>query len=151
MAEVSGRPLAHLAISKEELAAGLAAAGMPPALAGSLVGFDEATALGYHATVTPAVVQLTGRAPATLREFLPAHRALLAAGAGGRRLRRRAHWRRELPGAPSESGRGRLRAAPGRSRRPGGGPGRRGRAASSGDAVVGQAVELLGGEQHRKV
>lgn len=79
VAELAGRPLRHLAISQEELAAGLAAAGMPPLLVGSMVGFDQATALGYHATVTPAVEQLTGRAPATLRELLAAHRALLAA------------------------------------------------------------------------
>jgi NAD(P)H dehydrogenase (quinone) len=77
VATISGRPLEHAAITPAELAASLAAAGLPPALAGSLVGFDVATALGYHASVTPAVAELSGREPIPLREVLAANREAL--------------------------------------------------------------------------
>lgn len=43
-----------------------------------MTGFDVATALGFHSTVTPSVKNLTGREPASVRDFLIANKALLA-------------------------------------------------------------------------
>jgi len=76
-AELTGKPLRHNAITAEQLAGGLKAAGLPPTLIGALVGFDVATARGYHATTTPAVRELTGHEPMTVREFLTANKAAL--------------------------------------------------------------------------
>lgn len=38
-------------------------------------GFDIATALGFYGSVTPAVEELTGRAPASVRDFVAANKA----------------------------------------------------------------------------
>jgi NAD(P)H dehydrogenase (quinone) len=76
-AELTGKPLRHVSITADQLAASLKATGLPPTLIGALVGFDVATARGYHATVSPAVKELTGRAPTTVREFLTANKAAL--------------------------------------------------------------------------
>ena len=76
-AKLTGRPLQHVCITKEQLAAGLKSAGLPPTLIGALVGFDTATARGYHATVSPAVRDLTRRKPMTVRDFLTANKVAL--------------------------------------------------------------------------
>ena len=75
--ELTGKPLKHVSITQEQLTEGMKAAGLPPTLIGALVGFDVATARGYHATVSPAVVDLTGRAPTSVRDFLTANKAAL--------------------------------------------------------------------------
>jgi NAD(P)H dehydrogenase (quinone) len=75
--ELTGKPLKHVSITKEQLAEGMKSAGLPPTLIGALVGFDVATARGYHATVSPAVQDLTGSAPTSVRDFLTANKAAL--------------------------------------------------------------------------
>lgn len=53
----------------------------PPTLVGAMSGFDIATALGFYGTVTPTVEELTGRPPASVRDFVTANKAaFIAAG-----------------------------------------------------------------------
>lgn len=77
LAEVSGRPVAHIAVSDDQLRAGLIGAGLPPFVAGLLVDFDVAASQGYHAVLAPTVKALTGREPGSVREFLLANKAAL--------------------------------------------------------------------------
>ena len=77
VSEITGRPLKHVSITHEQLEAGLKAAGLPPTLVSALVGFDVATARGYHATVSPAIRNLTGREPTSVRDFLMANKTAL--------------------------------------------------------------------------
>lgn len=77
LSEVSARPVAHVALSADQLRAGLTAAGLPPFLAGLLVDFDVAASQGYHAVLAPTVKALTGREPGSVRDFLLANKAAL--------------------------------------------------------------------------
>lgn len=77
VSELTGRPLAQVSISPEELRKGLADAGFPPALVGAVTGFDIATAQGFHASVTSDFEEITGRTPMSVRDFLIAHQAAL--------------------------------------------------------------------------
>lgn len=79
LAEISGRPVAHIGLSADQLRGGLTGAGLPVFMADLLVDFDIAASQGHHAVVSPTVLDLTGRAPTTLREFLLAQRSALAA------------------------------------------------------------------------
>ena len=74
---LSERPVAHLALSPEALAEGLAGAGVPPAAVAGLVGFDLDAAQGYHAITTPTVAAMTGVQPTTVSTFLAANRQVL--------------------------------------------------------------------------
>lgn len=80
---LTGKPVAHAAISPATLCEGLAGAGLPPTMIGALVGFDVATSLGFHETVTPAIKDLTGTAPTSVRDFLAAHQDALRSPAPG--------------------------------------------------------------------
>lgn len=82
VSELTGKPLAYVDVSPAKLSQSLADAGFPPTLIGALVGFDTATAQGFHATVTPAFEALTHRAPTSVRDFLIANRAALLPAAG---------------------------------------------------------------------
>jgi NAD(P)H dehydrogenase (quinone) len=75
--EVTGRPLAHMAVSPEELAQALLAHGLPPAHAELYKTFDVSIAKGELAAVSDSVQQLSGRAPTTLRDYLRSVRAAL--------------------------------------------------------------------------
>lgn len=77
VSELTGKSIEHADISAATLREGLADAGLPPTMIGGLVGFDVATSLGFHATVTPAVEHLTGCKPTALRDFLVTHKAAL--------------------------------------------------------------------------
>jgi NAD(P)H dehydrogenase (quinone) len=79
--ELTGRPVTHVAIPADDLRAGLLGAGLPPPIADVYVSFDVAVARGFFAQVSPAVQELTGRAPASVASFLAAHRAALLAAA----------------------------------------------------------------------
>ena len=68
-------------MSGPDLAKGLAGAGLPPLLVDALVDFDVDAAQGFHAIVTPAVKEFSGRAPTPLADFLTANRAALKAAA----------------------------------------------------------------------
>ena len=79
VSEVTGKPVAHADVPADALRQGMAGAGMPPTLIGAMLGFDIATALGYYGVVTPAVKDLTGQAPTSIRDFIVANKdALLA-------------------------------------------------------------------------
>lgn len=80
-AELSGRPVTHIAVDVPGLIRGLTGAGLPPALAAALADFDNDAAHGYHAIVTSVVKDLTGREPISVRGFLTARRAVLAPSA----------------------------------------------------------------------
>lgn len=77
LAEASGRPVAHIDVSADQLRAGLTGAGLPPFLADVLVDFDVAASQGYHALLAPTVKALTGREPGSVRDFLFANKAAL--------------------------------------------------------------------------
>lgn len=77
ISDVTGLPLRHQDISVAALREGLTAAGLPPTLIGAMTGFDIATSLGFYASVTPDVEDLTGRAPMALRDWVVANRDVL--------------------------------------------------------------------------
>jgi NAD(P)H dehydrogenase (quinone) len=77
---LTGKQIAHIAVSPADLAAGLTHAGLPPFLVEALVAFDTDAAQGHHAINTATVQALTGRAPTSLRDFLGAHKGALTAG-----------------------------------------------------------------------
>jgi NAD(P)H dehydrogenase (quinone) len=77
LAEASGRPVAHVDVSADQLRAGLLVAGLPSFVAGLLVDFDVAASQGYHAVLAPTVKALTGREPGSVRDFLLANKAAL--------------------------------------------------------------------------
>ena len=70
LARASGRPVAHVEVSPQVLAEGLAHAGLPPHMVEVVVDFDVQASEGYHALVTPTVERLTGARPEALEEFL---------------------------------------------------------------------------------
>jgi NAD(P)H dehydrogenase (quinone) len=78
VSELTSKHLAHRAIDKEQLRGGLAAVGLPPILIDAMVGFDVATTLGFHGTVTSTVKDLTGREPTSVRDFLGANKSALS-------------------------------------------------------------------------
>ena len=57
----------------------MVAAGLPSFVADMLVSFDVAAAKGDLAVASTAVLDLTGKAPTSIADFLAAHRAALAA------------------------------------------------------------------------
>lgn len=65
-----GKPIAPVAITGEQLTAGMLAGGLPPALAGAFAAFDTDTARGVFALVGDGVQRFAGRAPTTLEAFL---------------------------------------------------------------------------------
>lgn len=77
---ITGKPVAHVALTPEALRPGLRGAGLPPFMVDMLIDFDVETAQGYLAVTTPAVRELTGRAPTALADFLQAHRDALLGG-----------------------------------------------------------------------
>lgn len=74
--EAYGRPLDVVAVSDDELVAGIIAAGLPEPIARIFASFDTATRVGNFATVTDAVEMLTGAPPQTLTAFLSANKEL---------------------------------------------------------------------------
>lgn len=78
-ADVTGRPVVHSAIPAGHLREGLLGHGLPAPIADLLVSFDVAIANGEYQRVSPAVAELTGRAPAPLADFLGANQAALTA------------------------------------------------------------------------
>ncbi|PYE44927.1 NAD(P)H dehydrogenase (quinone) [Rhizobium sp. PP-F2F-G20b] len=76
--EVTGKPLAVVNLTDEQLAEGLAGAGLPGFLIPTLVSFDANTRLGHIEIVTDSVETLTGRPSTSLKAFLEANTAALA-------------------------------------------------------------------------
>lgn len=77
-AKASGKPVARVGLTGEQLRGGLIAAGLPEGMADVMVAFDVDAADQYHAIVTDTVEQFSGRKPETLAAFLAANRAALA-------------------------------------------------------------------------
>jgi len=78
-AEIAGKPLVHVAIPGAALREAMVGAGLPKHYAEALVGFDVDAAEGFHATTTPVVKDLTGRAPTSVKDFLAANAAAIKA------------------------------------------------------------------------
>lgn len=65
-----GRPIEPVHVNDEQLLGGLLAAGVPEVMAHLTVEFDQNTREGKLATVSSAVLTLTGRKPQVLRDWL---------------------------------------------------------------------------------
>ncbi len=76
--EVTGKPLAVVDLTDEQLAGGMKAAGVPEAIIPMLVSFDTTTREGGFDILTNDVETLTGRKPEALRDFFEANAAALA-------------------------------------------------------------------------
>ncbi|WHX17144.1 NAD(P)H-binding protein [Streptomyces malaysiensis subsp. malaysiensis] len=74
VAEVSGRPVRHVAVAAAVLRDRLSAMGMPPEFAAVLAGLDEDIRGGAEDRTTDTVERVTGRAPRSFRAFAEAHR-----------------------------------------------------------------------------
>ncbi len=68
--EVLGKPIQVVPVSPEQLAQGLAAAGVPAFMVPLLVSFDVNALAGRVATVSPAVQDLTGKPAQRLQDWL---------------------------------------------------------------------------------
>ncbi len=78
--DITGRPVAHVALTADALRPGLTAAGLPPFMVDVLIDFDIETAQGYYAIATSTVQDLGGRAPTSVADFLRANSAALLGG-----------------------------------------------------------------------
>lgn len=72
LSRLSGQVIQHVNVTPDEFEKGLVAAGIPQFAARSVRELDEETSRGYHAIVTPAVTNLTGRDPVSVEDFLQA-------------------------------------------------------------------------------
>ena len=77
--EVSGKPLKTVQVDDEQLAAGLAGAGLPLFVVDMLVSADANTRAGNFDIVTDHFNKLTAREPQSLESFFTQHKAALAA------------------------------------------------------------------------
>lgn len=75
--EVTGKPLAVVNLSDEQLSQGMAAAGVPAPFIPTFVSFDANTREGKIAMVSPDAETLSGVKRIGLKAFLEAHRAAL--------------------------------------------------------------------------
>lgn len=78
--DLTGRTIKHVHTTDEESLREFAASGLPPGFPEAAVGFDICARQGYHAMVAPAVQELTGTQPESLRAFLARHRDAILAG-----------------------------------------------------------------------
>lgn len=74
---LTGKPLAVIDITPEQLVEGLRAHGFPSLLADVFASFDTATAAGDLGAITGDYARLTGQSPTALDAWLPANIALL--------------------------------------------------------------------------
>jgi NAD(P)H dehydrogenase (quinone) len=70
LSRVSGKSIQHVNVTPEEVEKGLVAAGIPQFAARGVRGLDEEASRGYQAIVTPTVINLTGRPPMSVENFL---------------------------------------------------------------------------------
>ncbi len=76
---ITGRPLEVIDVTDEQLAAGMAGAGLPPFLVDMLVSADANIRAGNFDGLTADFTTLTGKVPQTLRSFFEERKAELAA------------------------------------------------------------------------
>lgn len=74
---LTGKPLAVVDITSEQLVEGLKTHGFPPVLADVFASFDTATAAGDLGEITADYARLTGQSPTTLDAWLSANVGLL--------------------------------------------------------------------------
>ncbi len=77
--EVTGKPLEVVNLTDEQLASGMAAAGVPEPFIPTLVSFDINTREGKISMITGDAEKLSGSTPVDLKEFLESNRSALAA------------------------------------------------------------------------
>jgi NAD(P)H dehydrogenase (quinone) len=70
LSRLSGKLIQHVNVTPDEVEKGLMAAGIPQFAARSVSELDEETSRGYQAIVTPAVTNLTGKVPISVKDFL---------------------------------------------------------------------------------
>jgi NAD(P)H dehydrogenase (quinone) len=70
IAEITGRPLAFLAITEEQLRAGLTRAGLPVEVVNIVISIQASFAAGAFDIVTGDVERLGGQPPKPLRDVL---------------------------------------------------------------------------------
>ena len=75
--EVTGKPLAVVHLSDEQLSQGMAAAGVPAPFIPTLVSFDANTREGKIDMVTDDAATLSGKKPTPLKAFLDASKPAL--------------------------------------------------------------------------
>ncbi|HTY92460.1 MAG TPA: NAD(P)H-binding protein [Steroidobacteraceae bacterium] len=71
--ELTGKTIRHVPTSDAESLRDFAASGLPEGFPEAAVGFDICARYGYHAILAPAVRELTGRDPESLRAYLARH------------------------------------------------------------------------------
>jgi uncharacterized protein YbjT (DUF2867 family) len=77
LTEVIGREIRYVDLDPAALTASLGEAGMPAWLVESLVGLEEVKRRGWAEAARPAVKEITGREPESLRDFLVRNRSRL--------------------------------------------------------------------------
>ena len=77
--QITGKPLQVVEVTDEELAGGMAHAGVPEAIIPMLVSFDTNTRQGGFDILTNDVERLTGQKPSSLETFLTDHKSALLA------------------------------------------------------------------------
>ena len=77
--QLTGKPVAVVAVTPDELKGGMIAAGLPAGVADMLVAFQVDAVLGHHGVVTDVVERYSGRKPQSLADVLAAKRAALGA------------------------------------------------------------------------
>ena len=77
VAEVTGRPVAHVAVPTESLVDGMVQHGLPKFVAELFASFDAAAEKGQLEDVTDTVAKFAGRPPQSVKSFLSDARAAL--------------------------------------------------------------------------
>jgi NAD(P)H dehydrogenase (quinone) len=77
--EVLGKPIQVVHVTAEQLAGGMAAAGVPEAVIPMYASFDVNTAQGRMDTVTNDIEMFTGRKPQNLRDWFKEHKTMFGA------------------------------------------------------------------------
>lgn len=78
-AELTGKPVQSVELTREQLQAGMVAAGLPELFAHALAAFQVDAVLGFHGVVTDVVERYSGRRPQSFADFLAENRHLLTA------------------------------------------------------------------------
>lgn len=76
--EITGKPIAVVQLTDEQLAGGMKAAGVPEFMIPTIVSFEAATREGQLGALTGDVEKLTGRKPKPFRTFFEENKAALA-------------------------------------------------------------------------
>ncbi|ODT81092.1 MAG: hypothetical protein ABS76_13445 [Pelagibacterium sp. SCN 64-44] len=74
---LSGKSITSIALTPDQLKAGLVAAGIPQGFAEALLAFQRDAVAGHHGVVTDAVLRFSGREPQAFADFLAANKAAL--------------------------------------------------------------------------